>query len=259
MRMRTAAALFVAFSLTAPAAAAADTPATVPQLVPGEVLLEVDGLGIVHTPASSATITANLNCTGTSRDDALRNLDAEIARVTAAARAAGAAPNDIVVRSRRAAELRLPFDGVEPTLPGGGEAAATSSYTAQATIVIRLRDVNRAAALAETAGASDPVQMFAGFGNNPMYEHADDRAARREARQRAISSARADAEAYADAVGMRIVRMIRITERAGFDFVGMLATEREAESRFGWLRAPRGEAQVETRAVVGVDFVLGPR
>ena len=64
----------------------------------------------------------------------------------------------------------------------------------------------------------------------------------------------------AEAVGMRSVRILRITERAGADFAALAVTETAATARLG---PPFGrtddDAHVETLAVVGVDYVLAPR
>jgi hypothetical protein len=59
---------------------------------------------------------------------------------------------------------------------------------------------------------------------------------------------------------MRIVRIAQITERGGLDFLSMTVSESNAVVRaMRSFSSAQAEAQVETYAVVGVDFVLGPR
>ena len=57
---------FVAASSLMMTAAAGHGPVTLPPLAPGEVLLEVNAVGIVATPATSATLTASARVTGAS-------------------------------------------------------------------------------------------------------------------------------------------------------------------------------------------------
>jgi hypothetical protein len=236
-------------------ASAAESPIVLPSLATGEVLLEADGYAVVRTPATSATITTNVHCTGASEAEARRALEARIAQVRAAAAAAGVAPAGVTVRMgpvREAAAL-IPIDLDAPA--AGAESRPERNFAASATIVIQLHDASRAHDLFETL---EPAAQE--FGGGPVYELADEGAPRREARRRALAAARADAEAYAEAAGMRIVRMLRITERAGTDFAGLLASEREIMDPLGMARWGRPRAaQVETRALVGVDYVLAPR
>jgi hypothetical protein len=255
MRIMFAAAVLAASCVAAAAPGLAASPVSLPQLAPGEVLLEVHGLGIVRTPATSAVISTTLYGRGTSEADAQRSLDAEIQRATAAARAAGAAPADIVLRpGPSSSDAVYDFDVVET---GGTDGTPRSRmYMSQTTLVIRLRNAAAARDLSVRVGGSEPSGLYSGLN----YELADDRAPRRDARRQAMAAARADAETYADAIGMRIVRVVRITERAGLDFASLPFTERAATSRFnaGFGRSVE-DAQVETIAVVGVDYVLGPR
>lgn len=255
-----AAALLAAGAAVAPTAARADSPVTLPPLAAGEVLLEVDGLGIVRTPATFALINAVATGRGTTEAEARRALDAEIQRLTGLARAAGAAPADVQVRRSGAGisgigSLRA-FDVEEPA-PGGEDASPPEPrHHAHAAITVRLRDAARAGEL-QAGMTGEGMEMHA-YGTAPSYVLEDDSAARREARSRAVAAARADAEALAASVGMRIVRMLRVTERAGLDFLPMMVTEGEAAHQFEMHSKPR-DGQVTTRAVVGIDFVLAPR
>jgi len=254
MRLLIAAAALAAL----PAAALAASPVALPPLAPGEVLLETDGFAIVRTPATSAMVSTTLYGRGASQAEAERALQAEIRTFTAAAREAGAGASDIRVETGPSTssgdDLRT-FDVMEPV--SGADDSAQNRYLAQATVTARVRDVARARPLhVRFGGGGDAVML--GYGG-PEYHLDDDSAARREARVQAIASARADAEAYAAAAGMRIVRILRITDRAGLDFTQLLVTEREAAARLG-PRLGRADAPtVETVAVVGVDYVLAPR
>lgn len=94
----------------------------------------------------------------------------------------------------------------------------------------------------------------------PQYSVANDAAARRVARAEAIAKTRADADAYAAALNMRVLRIARITERAGFDFMSMmLGTMMGAGPNNMQERFEPSDGRVPVPVIVGVDFVLGPR
>jgi hypothetical protein len=224
MKIVLAAALMAGSSVVAPApadAAAAESPASLPQLREGEVLLEADGLAVVHTPATSATLSTTVSGRGATEAAARSSLDAEIRRVREAARGAGAAAADVSAGPaiRYQADTLFNFD---PPSTADSAAEARPAYVFRSTIVIRLREASRALELNGAIGGD-----MAGL-SAPVYEIADHAGPRREARRQAIAVARADAEALAEAVGMRIVRTLRVTERAGLDFAGMMLTEQNA-------------------------------
>jgi uncharacterized protein YggE len=78
----------------------------------------------------------------------------------------------------------------------------------------------------------------------------------------AIRRARADADAYAATMNMRVARVLRVTERGGFDMMSAMVgidsvLTRQMEARMGG--RGRSSGQIETVALVGVDFALAPR
>jgi uncharacterized protein YggE len=247
LRRLIAAALLAAARLVVAEAVA--NPISLPPLAPGEVLLEADGVGLVRTPASVATVTATVYGTGDTPEAAQRSLDDAVRQVTEAARSMGATAGDIRLEPSPVGGDLTVFDVVEAP----GEARVHQLATQ---VVIRLRNVGRAAELHRLVSREDPMAPFLG----PVYELDDESGPRREARRLALAAARADAEAYAAAAGMRIVRIVRITERAGFGFMALLGTEPGIfeEMMPSMLRLRRGP-EVVTRAIVAVDFVLTPR
>jgi len=258
MRMLFAAALMAASALAAtapPAAAAADPIAAAPQLAPGEVLLSVNGLGAVRSPATLATVTGTADARAASEAEARQALQAKLRDMTAAARAAGATADDIRVSEETVSEEEV-YTGV-PNDPET-EAARARRFYARASVVVRLRNVARAQALQARYGGFSSMGYFGGGG--PIYELVDESGPRRAARAQAIANARADAESYAAAAGLRIARIVQITERGGLDFLSMTVSESNALIRaMRSFSSAQAEAEVATYAVVGVDFVLVPR
>jgi uncharacterized protein YggE len=254
MRMLVTAAFLVGSSILLTGPATADSPVSLPQLAAGEVLLEVNAVGIVTSPASSAAITVSLHADGSSEAEARRALAEMVGRVSAAARSAGVAAVDIRVTPTGAGESG--DMGVDMTMNtfDVGEATEPSFY-ANSRIDIRLRDASRAQDLQQRLQTLDGVTA-----NGPTFELDDDSVARRGARAAAIANARADAESYAAATNMRVGRILRVTERTGLDFMGMALSESNTIMRTvrRLEQGPR-DGQVDTFVVVGVDFVLAPR
>lgn len=244
-----AAALLCAF----PAQAAAG-PVRLQPLASDEVLLEVDGFAIVGTPASLAMFRTTVHGSGATNAEARRSVAAEIERVSAIARQAGAAPADIRVLQTDIVEARMRAFDVEES----ESSERPHDYHLSAAVEIRLRNAAGAADVHRRI-ENDPSHLW----TRPLYTLDDDSGPRGEARRRALAAARADAEALAAALGMRIVRTLRVTERSGIDSIGLIISERWAAERL-WPRfdpatALRTEAVVDTVAIVGVDYALAPR
>lgn len=235
--------------LAAPAAAVTgeDIRISLPPLAAGEALLETDGEGFVRTPADFATISAALYGSGDTREAASRSVEEEVRRVSALAIAMGASPSDIRVDPSD--------DRVRLAASEGAASGGVRQSRAARRIVIRLRDVARAAELHRIVTRNDPAVHYVGL----VYGLDDDAGPRREARRLALAAARADAEAYAAALGMRIVRTLRISERDVLDFPVMPGAERSTVEAWIPSFVRRGRPEVETAAIVGVDYVVAPR
>jgi hypothetical protein len=132
-------------------------------------------------------------------------------------------------------------------------AAEPAMAGATGTLRIELRDLSRLErlqrALEQVGGGQIPA---------PSYSLSDDRAARRTARNQALATVRADAEAYAASLGMRVVRIVRVTERGGADFMSLMLGEAPHLQNL-FERRERRDRRVATYAIVGVDFALAPQ
>lgn len=182
------------------------SPVATTALAPGEVLLEVSASAIESAPVASATFRVWVQTSGATPAAAEADRDRVIAQVLQAARAVGASREDIIVEP---SETRVPTS-IVPEGTRGSTPAPQASVSASVRVTLR-NPANfesfSAAVTAAGATTSGRPDMVAG----------DDSAARRTARTRALASARADAEAYAAALNMRVGRMVRVTERTGPD------------------------------------------
>jgi uncharacterized protein YggE len=81
----------------------------------------------------------------------------------------------------------------------------------------------------------------------------------RAAKLEAVRRARADAEAYAAGLGMRVDRILKVSDRARTDFADLYSANNMANvmrmMRDGSAMPAR---DIETRARVSVDFALVP-
>ncbi len=93
----------------------------------------------------------------------------------------------------------------------------------------------------------------------PQYAVSDTSAGRRTARTKALAQARADGEAYAAALNMRIVRIARISERGGMDMMGLMFSEMAGAGGLGRGPIQASAGEVPSYVFLGIDYVLAPR
>ena len=255
-------ALFAAGLLAAPALAlagvpgmpgssGAPSPVRTQPLAPGEVLLETGGVGVVTSRADLATITLTVISSGDTPAAAARANRTQVRRLVAAARGAGAPADASSSRREGSAAFAMTVN------PGESMDGAAGAHQAPGTITIRLRDIDRVAAVREAlerAGAANVAL--------PVYALTDRAVARREARAQALALARADAEVHARNVGMRLARMVRITERVNDDLYGIAVNNAEMFRRLERMIGPardQTEPQIVTVVMLGVDHALAPQ
>jgi uncharacterized protein YggE len=272
-------ALSLALAGSAPlvAAASAQSPVSMQPLAAGEVLLEINALGTVSSRADYATLTVTITAGGETEAGARTATETKIREARAALRALGVADAAIVVRPITTSLNPPPdtFEGGDMAMTMATENTAMAVENAamdensmmamdevppspaasgQAQMEIVIRNVERVAAVQQALSGHG---IYA-FGGVPVYALNDAAAPRRQARAQAIQKARADAEAYAASLGMRVVRIVRVTERIGLDGLSLFVSEANALARLfspSLLLGP----DIPTMVAVGVDFALAPR
>ncbi len=253
--------LTLALAASAPLAASTQAPVATAPLAPGEVLVEINALGIVSTRADRATLLLTVNGNGETEAQARAEAGRRMSELRTLLRQQGVADADIraLPVTSYATDSMAMANAMDAMIDSNvmveEEPEPTPSATAAASVEIMFRNVDRVPAIqAELAQRG----FFSIQG--PVYALADDNAPRRRARAQALQNARADAESYAAALDMRIVRVVRVTERLGLDLLGMMASESQAV--FNLFSAagmrPTGP-DVQTMVTVGVDYALAPR
>lgn len=261
MRKSVVAAWIAISSLVAAVPAAADSPASLPPLAANEVLLETMAVGVARTPATSAMLSASVRVEAATEEEARRAATIAIQRVTAAARAAGVAAADIDAGAVAVSDDMYGGDMMNAMMADVDMDSMNSTMESQtlhyatSTVTIHLRSAAAAPGLLRALGDIENVSP-----GTADYMLDDESVARRTARTEAIRNSRADAEAYAASMNMRIARVLRITERTGLDLAALAIGESSLLTREmrAFERSQR-EGQVSTYAIVGVDYALTPR
>lgn len=221
-------------------------------LAPGEVLLNVQAHGDHASRPDVMTITAGVVTTAASAREALASNSALAGRLIEAVRAHGIDPRDA-----KTAEL-----SVVPQFEELSEASAQKAerqgraprilgYVATNQLELRLRDLARAPDLIDA--------LFAAGANNvdgPRFSLADPAPAERLARRAAVAAARKEADTYAEALGMRVSRVLRVSERGSFEYEGD-QTIIVTGSR---VKRPNIEpGELILRIQVWIDYAMAPR
>lgn len=230
------------------AAGAFAQPVTTSPLGPREVLLETSAEGTVRTPADRVSLMVTLQASAATTSAARTALARSEGRVVAAARSAGVAPDDI---SEFHARGPFGFVGNEAMARAVGR-QTEGEKTVRKTLEIRVRDraqVEPLRAALEAAGAGDIA--------DPIYSLADDSAARQAARDQGLAHARAEAEAYARSLNMRVGRIVRLSDRPSAETASVDMMQSMVQRMMG--REGGADPVVETSVRIAVDFALVPQ
>jgi uncharacterized protein YggE len=188
-------AIGAALALAVPAAAFAQ-----PQ--PAEAIvgtrLDVVAVGEVNRIPDIARISAGVVTQAPTASEAIRLNSARMEAVRAALRRAGIADRDIQTSSISLQPDYRYAENQPPQLTG---------YRASNEVSIRFRDIAQTGRILDALVAEGANQI-----NGPSLEIDRPEAALDEARTAAIATARARADLYARALGMRVVRVIAVSE-----------------------------------------------
>lgn len=221
MRKVLAVALLAAAAVPAAASAQPAAAPVVSPLGPNSALLSLTAEGRSRRTPDLAMFTAGVVTQGRTAAEALTENNRRMAAVVAALRRAGVAERDIQTSAIslhprysnpereamiRARETREPY--VPPPEPGAPQIVG---YDARNNVQVRVRRVGEMGRIIDTLAAAGANEV-----HGPNFTVDEPRAALDEARAAAVAEARQRAELYARAAGMRVVRILSITEAGGF-------------------------------------------
>ena len=244
------------------------TPADAQQSGPaerGEVTLQIAARGSVHSPPDLITLNAQVTTPGDTAAAASEAHKAKLDRLTRTLIAKGIDPKAI---STEPENMPFGFVGYEfnvtdvappPVVtpaPSGAPSAPFPSrpgrpfrISKSSALQLKLTSQAQLAAARETL-TSEGASVV----GRPRLTLRDDRTARRSAIVAAIANARADAEVYASGLGMRIVRIVKVTNQPPTNVMDIYSAIPEM------IDAQTNAANdVVTSAQATIDFILAPR
>lgn len=200
MKYRLIGALMLASAAPLAPALAQNAP-SITQTIAG-TRLDVTSVGEVTRVPDVAIITAGVVSRSSTASGAIQDSADRMSRVLAALKRAGVADRDIQTSSvNLSPEYRYP-DNQAPQLTG---------YTASNSVTIRFRDIRNSGKILDALVGQGANQI-----NGPNLTIDKPEAALDEARANAIAAGRARADLYARSLGMRVARVVSVSESGGY-------------------------------------------
>ena len=202
--------------------------------------LEISATGTVTRTPDVATIGAGVVTQAPAAGDAMAANARQMNATIAALKKAGVADRDIQTRSISLNPQYRYGDNKPPVLTG---------YQAANHVTVRLRDIAKAGAVLDALVAAGANQI-----DGPNFSVDKPEEALDEARTEALKTARARAELYAKAAGLRVSRIVRISENGSAQppaprpFV-MAAARKEADT-------PVASGEQDLSVTLSVTFEL---
>jgi uncharacterized protein YggE len=159
--------------------------------------------------------------------------------VTQALRRAGVAERDIQTSNVSVYPQQVYGEGQAPRITG---------YQANNTVTAKVRNISNTGRVIDAA-----VSAGGNTVNGVSFSHAEPDEQLDIARRDAIAEARRRAELYADALGMRVHRIVAVNEGGGYAPPIPVAVERMAAQDAS---TPISPGEIETRINVNVTFEL---
>ena len=178
--------------------AAAQVPLPMQTVVPEGTILDVSATGKVEVAPDVATVRAGVVTQAPTAAAALAENSRRMAAVVRAIRGAGVAERDVQTAS---VTLQPQYRYAENQPP------VVTGYQASNTVAVRFRDIARSGGVLDALVAAGANQI-----DGPSMSLAAPDAALDAARQDAVRRARARAELYARAAGLRVDRVVAIDE-----------------------------------------------
>jgi uncharacterized protein YggE len=240
MKHRYLAALALGASLVA-AAAQAQAPTPFVQTISG-TRLDISATGEVSRVPDIAIISAGVMTRSASATAAIADNAARMERVRAALKRAGIADRDIQTSNLSLNPEYRYQDNQPPQLTG---------YTASNQVSVRFRDIRNTGRILDALVAEGANQI-----NGPSLTIDKPETALDEARMKAIAVGRARADLYARALGMRVVRLLSVSEGGGYSVPPPVVMMRAERSAMGAADSKIDPGEQQLQVTVAMSFEL---
>jgi uncharacterized protein YggE len=227
-------------AISLPAAAAAQQAVTLVQPVAG-TRLEISATGEATRVPDIAIISAGVVTRAATAKAALQQNAAQMERVRAALRRAGIAERDIQTANINLNPEYRYVENQPPRLTG---------YSASNQLNVRFRDIAATGDILDALVAQGANQI-----NGPSLTIDKPQEALDEARAKAIAVGRARAELYARSLGMRVVRLLSVSESSG-TYHGPRPMAVMAEARGGDASTKIDPGEQKLEVTLGMAFEL---
>ncbi|MGB3392082.1 MAG: SIMPL domain-containing protein [Stenotrophomonas sp.] len=239
MRHTTLAPLLLAlsFALGAPMTSHAQN---IPTAVASDAtLLNISAQAEATRVPDVATLSAGVVTQAADGNSAMRANAVQMDQVMAAIKAAGIAERDIRTSGINLGPQYRYADNEAPKIIG---------YQANNTVSLKVRDITKLGRVLDSLAAQGANQI-----NGPSFEIDQPEPVYDEARVAALKKAQARAETYAKSLGLRVRRIVSISEGSGGGFrpVPMMAMARSAKAEMDTVISPG-----ETTLSVNLDVVF---
>ncbi len=194
-------AMLIASAAFVPAVASAQEVAAVAPSING-TRLDISAMGMVTRVPDLAIISAGVVTRSPTASGAIADNATRMERVRAALRKAGIEDRDIQTSSINLSPDYRYQDGQPPVLTG---------YQASNNVSVKFRDIRNSGKILDALVAQGANQI-----NGPSLTIDKPEAAYDEARGKALTVGRARAELYARSLGMRVVRLLSVSESGGY-------------------------------------------
>lgn len=239
-------------ALAAPLAVQAHELSSGPVVAAGNTLLTLSAEGRSDRTPDLAVFSAGVTSQGKTAGEALSANSADMNKVIAALKRAGIADRDIQTSNLSLNPIYQPQrpmpDGtVEPAQP------KIIGYQVYNTVNVRQRNLAQFGRVLDTLVAAGANQI-----NGPNFQMDDPDAATDEARTQAMKKARARANLYASAAGLKVLRILAISESGGYVPQPQVMYSRAAMADGMEKSTPVAAGEVSLISTVTVLFELTP-
>ncbi len=256
--------VFLAIAASATSAGQAQLPAANPVLAPEETLLVVSGEGQSRRVPDVAVFSAGVVTQGKTGGDALSVNAMRMDEVVKALKRAGIADRDIQTSALslqpqysnpdQEAQIRARMTREPYVAPAQPQAPRIIGYEARNNVQVRVRKLGEMGRIIDTL-----VQAGANQVDGPSFTLDEPKAALDEARTAAVREARSRAELYARAAGLRISRILSISEGGGYYPQPIIVTGRMAGAPPAPPPpSPVAPGELMLGATVSIQFALRP-
>lgn len=241
----------IALALSLPGAAAlAQTQSPIAAIAPSSTLLSINAEARSARKPDLAVFSAGVTSQGKTAAAALASNSADMNRVVAALKAAGIADKDI-----QTSGLNLNPLYAQPVVGPNGQVESQEpriiGYQVTNQVNVRQRNLAQFGKVLDTLVAAGANQI-----NGPSFELENSDSAMDEARTAAMAKARQRAELYAKAAGLKVKRIISISEGGGYSPPMPVVYAKMAMAEAA--PTPVAPGEVGLVANVAVQFELAP-